>query len=231
MSCEPSACPVPSVEGYLDHLAEHVLPARTALARGHLIAHAPDGSGPPGSGDVSRFSPVDGAAHAYAARATTAAILETAMRDLDATSRLVTVASLRPWAVTRVETMAPLRLADLRDPILADLGIEPENLTAATPEHYGCTRSWAQGIHDLGYDGIVWHSRQASLHRRLMESRHGLAEELLTHGQVEAFVAWMPPAATPFLRPLATPLALAPDGEPDALVADLASLLGIYLEH
>lgn len=63
--------------------------------------------------------------HAYVARLASAAVLETALRDLTEDDRNVFVPTLSGWAVAQVTTTADLRLADLRDDALAALAFGP----------------------------------------------------------------------------------------------------------
>ena len=137
---------------------------------------------------------------------------------------------LAGWAVSQVTTVVSARLADLRDPALAALEVRPEQLTMAGPVHYRCTGQLAAALHAAGFDGAVWHSRQAGLYRARVRQQGGLARTLLTHAPVEAFVFWVEPGRTLFLPGGNPPRRLLDGGRPDPLVVDLAALLGLHLE-
>lgn len=221
---EPSARLVAAVTG-------HVLPAGSDLARGHRTDQAAVGFPPAGAGRPGRFSPLPGVAHTYLARLASAAVLETALRDVMSEAPLVTRPHLAGWAVSNVTTTRPVQLADLRGPALAALELRPEQLTTAGPAHYGCTGRWAAALHADGFDGVIWHSRQAALHRKRVEQVGGLAKLALTHAAVEVIVYWGRPnddllapggsGVVPLLRS---------DGSPDRLVVELAALLGLHVE-
>jgi RES domain-containing protein len=230
--CRGRSCPVAEPSARLvAAVAGHVLPAGTDLARGHRTDQAAAGFPPAGAGRAGRFSPLPGVAHTYLARLASAAVLETALRDVTAAAPLVTRPHLAGWAVSNVSTTRPVALADLRGPALAALELRPEQLTTAGPAHYGCTGRWAAALHAAGFDGVIWHSRQAALHRARVEQVGGLAQLALTHAAVEVMVYWgrddddlLAPGGS------ASASLLRPDGSPDRLVTELAALLGLHLE-
>ncbi|TYL45643.1 RES family NAD+ phosphorylase [Nocardioides sp. BGMRC 2183] len=128
----------------------------------------------PGYGDA-RFSPFDSPSGdrvptLYLGDTPLAALLETVFHDVHHSSaRLVFDTSLRDNLLAHVRLPADLRLADLRDSVLDDLGLERGQLVSSPAEHYPCTRRLSRHIHEVGtglemVDGIVWHSRQAELH-------------------------------------------------------------------
>jgi hypothetical protein len=128
----------------------------------------------PGFGDA-RFSPFDSVVgdrvpSMYLAETELGAMLETVFHDVHhRADRLVYEESLRKTLMAHVRTSAPIRLADLRDPALAALGIAREQVVSSGSEHYPCTRRLARRIHEVGadgqpVDGIIWNSRQAELH-------------------------------------------------------------------
>jgi hypothetical protein len=212
-------------------VAGHALPAGSDLVRGHRSDHAAAGFPPAGVGRPGRFSPLPGVAHTYLARLASAAVLETALRDVTSDSPLVLRPHLAGWAVSSVTTTRPLELADLRGPALAALELRPEQLTAAGPAHYRCTGGWAAALRAAGFDGVIWHSRQAALHRQRLEQIGGLAKLALTHAAVEVMVYWGRPDDD-LLAPGGSgpdPL-LHADGTPDRLVVELAALLGLHVE-
>jgi len=233
-ACADETCPVPSPDGRTDAVTGHLWARGTSLARGHPTHLSPAGFGPAGAGRAARFSPLTGVSHAYVARVETAALLETALRDVGGPDRTVYPPMLAGWSWGRVTTTADLRLADLRDGALAALEIRPDQLTTCSPRHYRCTGAWASALHTAGFDGAVWHSRQATMHRDALNARGGgLAAALLTHVAVEVAAVWSPPADQRVLvadpsgppRPL-----LDEDGRPDQLVLELAVLLDITVE-
>jgi hypothetical protein len=169
--------------------------------------------------------------HAYAARLASAAVLETALRDVNAQDRLVVAPQIVGWSVSQIATTRAVQLADLRDPALSALEVRPEQLTLTGPAHYRCTGQWAAALRDLGFDGIIWHSRQAALHRERAQQIGGLAQLALSHAAIEAFVYWGEPDDDLFASEGNAPInLLAPNGTPDRLVVDLAALLGLHLE-
>lgn len=116
-----------------------------------------------------------------------------------------------------------------RQPALADLGLSPGQLTTAGAIHYPCTGRWAAALHSAQFDGVWWHSRQASLYDEARQSG-GLAEVLLTHAAIEVGVIWAHPAAPGCLRVGEGVSTLLYHGEPDRLVLELAALLGLVVE-
>lgn len=224
-------CPVPDPTAVVDSVDSYTLAARTTMARAHRHRHDADGWPRPGAaGHPGRFSPLPDVAHAYTARVATAALLETALRDLTPSARTVFTPDLSPWAYTNVTTTADLRLADLRDPALETLGLHRDSLTAAPPPHYPCTGRWAGALHRAGFHGAIWHSRQADLHRD-RRYHDGLAKVLLTHSAIEVMVLWAPPTPTDLLTRADEPVRLLDDdGRPARIVLELSALLGIVVE-
>jgi hypothetical protein len=169
---DPSACPV---------LPEADLPPLPAaiIAAGRPLFRCYDGTWGydepnPGYGDA-RFSPFDSPSGnrvptLYLGDTQLAALLETVFHDVHQSStRLVFDTALRDNLLAHVRLPSDLRLADLRDPVLNDLGLERNQLVSSPAEHYPCTRRLARHIHEIGtglemVDGILWHSRQAELH-------------------------------------------------------------------
>lgn len=231
-ACRGRSCPVAEPSGRLvAAVTGHVLPAGSDLARGHRTEHAAVGFPAAGVGRPGRFSPLPGVAHTYLARLASAAVLETALRDVTADASLVTRPHLAGWAVSNVATVRSVRLADLRGPALAALELRPEQLTTAGPAHYGCTVRWAAALHAAGFDGAIWHSRQAAFHRQRVEQVGGLARLALTHAAIEVMVYWGRPDDD-LLAPSGSGLVplLRADGSPDRLVVELAALLGLHVE-
>lgn len=229
--CGTATCPVPAPSDTLvGNVADYLMPRATSLARGHTHRHPPDAMPPPGVGSPGRFSPLPDVAHTYVARTATAALLETALRDVTPAASTVYRPDLAPWAYTNVTTTAALHLADLRDDALGDYGIPRASLAAAPPSHYRCTRRWASALHAAGFHGVIWHSRQADLHHAA-QATHGLAATLLTHSPIEVAVIWTPPAATQPLATAGTPTRLIDGrGHVARLVIELAVLLDVVVE-
>ena len=128
----------------------------------------------PGYGDA-RFSPIDDPAGGgrlpsmYLAATPTAALLETVFHDVHHDSgRIVYERNLRGMLLAHVRAPAVARLADLRDPKLARLGLHREQVVSSDAEHYPCTRrlaiaALAQAHGRRSVHGLIWHSRQAEL--------------------------------------------------------------------
>lgn len=131
-------------------------------------------------------------------------------------------------SVARVVTRALPETA-LRDPALADLDIDRDALAGAPTRHSPCTGRWATAPHATGFDGALWHSRQADLHRAAQRDR-GLAAALLTHVPVEFAVLWRPPAPDDVRETPSDPQPLWDGAGPSRLVVEFAALLGLILE-
>ena len=128
----------------------------------------------PGYGDA-RFSPIDDPAGGgrlpsmYLAATPTAALLETVFHDVHHDSgRIIYEHNLRGMLLAHVRAPAVARLADLRDPKLARLGLHREQVVSSDAEHYPCTRRLAvaalgQAHGRRSVHGLIWHSRQAEL--------------------------------------------------------------------
>lgn len=158
----------------------------------------------PAKGDT-RFAPIDEVAHVYLARTTFAALLESAFHDAAPPAPRLPEAVIAPWSEADVVLTADVRLIDLRDPALAELGLDRSQLTATTAAHYPCTRAWAQRLHGRHVGGqpthgLVWHSRQLELHTRAAAQRPALTE-LLDQHPAEVAVVWFPPASAELLAP------------------------------
>jgi len=185
-----------------------------------------------GSGNT-RFAPLEGARHGYFGATWTVALLESALHEASGPQPTIFLASLAGYAVGGVTLTSTLRLADLRDPELGRLGIGRSALVDTTPQHYPCTRMWAarlQGRHAGPHhlQGILWHSRQADLHRRAQTG--GLLADVLVHTPAEVAIVWHPPGpANPF-GAVGPPEPLVVDGAPSRLVTELSAALGIPIE-
>lgn len=118
----------------------------------------------------SRFAPLPGVGHVYLAASRTVALLETTFHDVHQDVPRIVYAStdLAGWQMTEVRTTADVRLLDLRDQQLERLGLRRDELVAAPPAHYPCTREWARtliGRRPGGATpaGLLWNSRVAEL--------------------------------------------------------------------
>lgn len=153
----------------------------------------------PGFGDA-RFSPFDDASGRrvpalYLADSPAAALLETVFHDMAAgPGRVVYERMLVQKLLAHVLLPRAARVFDLRDPVLAGLGIPRSAVASGPAEHYPCTRRLARDLLTSGSGpnndtdpgastdpdtrpaGILWHSRQAEL------AGHGGAEVLVIFG-------------------------------------------------
>ena len=169
MNCpDPGNCPVarPDVP---KHLRSHVIKAGTSWF--NVSRHA-EVFNSTGVGD-SRFSPLpatDGQPipHIYLAQNHVGALLESALHDVWGATATIQRTDLRGRCLRRVTCLTDLRVIDLRDDQLDHYGIGREQLIASPPEHYACTRRWAQqraqaSIGGQPTAGFIWHSRQVEV--------------------------------------------------------------------
>lgn len=230
---DPDSCPVPSPgEVDLRRLSSMVLAAGTALRRGYKARYRPDLAVPavdelPPPIRMSRFAPVIGAAHAYVARREIAALLESVLHDVVPGQPRIRWPQLHLWSITHVTLRHDLRLIDLRDDALTMLGLEREQLVAADPGHYLCTREWARRLHGRHVGGrptfgLVWHSRQAEIHAD--QGVRPILADVLVGEQAEVAILW-PGRGQEALRVDAEPVGLG-HGRGLELVKDIANLLG-----
>lgn len=148
----------------------------------------------PGFGNA-RFSPFnseqDGkrVSAIYLAETPEAALLEGSLRDVDVDG--VPEAEEESFhGLLHVELLASedMKVADLRDPQLDDLGLKRPAISSSPSQHYPCTRTVAKAIHasPQNLSGIIWHSRQVEVSRLPRVSVIVLYEERLGQGR-EAF--------------------------------------------
>ena len=156
-----------------------------------------------------------------------AALLESALHSLVPDSPRIQWPQLVHWSLSRVTLGHDVRLIDLRDPVLAVLGVERSQLVATDPAHYPCTRRWAErlvGWHVGGKPtvGLLWNSRQAEIHAA--QGVRPLLADVLVGEQAEVALLW-PTARQRLLVADGNPMPLSA-GQGLALVQDLANLLG-----
>lgn len=187
---------------------------------------------PPGTGDT-RFAPLPGTSHGYFGATRTVSLLESALHSASGPDPTIYLVELAAYEVSEIELIADMRLFDLRDDQLMRLGIARSALVDTTPNHYRCTRAWAERLHHRrpgGYEvsGILWHSRQADLHARAHPD--GLLADVLRHGQVEVGVVWHPPGPPAPFAATGAVEALVAEGRPTRLVTELSALTAIPIE-
>lgn len=180
---------------------------------------------PAGVGN-GRFSSLEGRGHTYVARQRSAALLESVFHEASGPNPRIYRSQLADHQIVRLHVVDPVRVLDLRDPALAELGLERSQLTAANPLHYPCTRSVAERIVGTkGTAGLVWTSRQGSLHAE--RNRDGLAAEVLRHDSLDVAVLYTPDHSGRIEMIDAEPLMQA--DEPSRFVVELANLLRIAI--
>lgn len=234
-ACGRDDCPVPQPRSAdLRRLRTHTLPAGTRLRRGHKLTHPDPSELVPAAGDT-RFAPLEGVRHVYAAATTFAALLESAFHDAAPPAPRMPVAMLGQWSEAEVALRRGVRLIDLRDPELDRLGIPRTALVATSAAHYPCTRQWARVLHNRrvgGHQthGLIWHSRQSELQARALDHRPALRELIDTHPAWVA-VLWAPPAPARLLRATGRGLGRLDRGDGDRYVTDLVALLGVVAQE
>lgn len=159
--------PIPTTD-VLRHLHTVTWRAGLSLRRGHKRTHTDPTELVPGVGDT-RFAPLRGVAHASVAGTTFAALLESALHDAAPPEPRVPEVVLSRWDEAGVVLTTDVRLIDLRDQALKNLGLDRGPLTATSAAHYPCTRVWAERLHGRQVGGqvthgLVWNSRQLELH-------------------------------------------------------------------
>lgn len=89
-----------------------------------------------------------GIGHVYAGVTSVVALLETAFHEVGPgrTNQIDVATDLQGWHQRLLAPQRPLRLADLRDNQLEQLGVARSQVISTTPVHYVCTREWAQRI-------------------------------------------------------------------------------------
>ncbi|HEV2362083.1 MAG TPA: RES family NAD+ phosphorylase, partial [Acidimicrobiales bacterium] len=149
-----------------------IIPSGQRMFHACFFRHGYD-SFNPGLGR-SRFAPIaDGHGHSvatlYLAEDEGVALLESVFHEVTPSGeRVIRERDLRVRGLAHVAPPAPLRLVDLRDSALTELGIERAGLVTTRAAHYPCTQEWAAWFHTNGVrgrevDGLLWHSRMAEL--------------------------------------------------------------------
>jgi hypothetical protein len=229
--CGRTTCPVPDPSPKrLAHLRTVTIAAGTELRRGVKTSHPDAARLVPGLGRT-RFAPLDGVSHAYVARTTFAALLESALHEAAPPAPRVYEAQLALWTVQTVALTDDVRLVDLRDAELARAGIGRAELVATTAQHYPCTRRWARALHGRSIgaqmtQGLLWHSRQSELHALALDGRPAL-QELIDEHPAEVAILWAPPGPADILTTVAAGLGPLDAGPGRAYIDDLVALLGI----
>ena len=171
---DPDGCPVA-----IDKLAVIMEAGSLTTAqlsqnqRWHRVYDARDGHSRPNAGyGDTRFAPFDARRSGervptlYIAQSLEAALLETSLHDIHATTPRV-VAEMALLGKLHAHLFPPrdLFLIDLRDDQLSQLGLMRGEVSSSPAEHYPCTRLIARELHARSdqVDGIIWHSRQAEL--------------------------------------------------------------------
>lgn len=222
--CGQVDCPI--VEpGRIDRrsLRTHVLPAGSEWFRVARSEHGEQPFTPPDTGN-GRFSPLGERGHTYIAEQRTASLLESALHEAAGPNPRIYAAMLRGVVLTRLRLGKPAKLVDLRDPALAELGIERDALTGADAQHYACTRLVAQRVVGAKSTvGLVWTSRQGVLHAE--RNPDGLASEVLRHASLDVAVLYSPDVVGRVDVLQVDQLVV--DGVPIRFVLELANLLRI----
>ncbi len=224
--CGQADCPIIRPDA-IDRrqLRVHTLPAGSEQFRAARSTYGASVFTPAGMGD-GRFSPFPEHGHTYIAEHRSAAILESALHEADGPNPRIYRAALAAYDLHRVRFTHPIRLIDLRDPALADLGTERSQLTGALARHYPCTRAVAERIAGTkSTAGLVWTSRQGALHAE--RNRDGLASEVLRHQSLDVAVVYEQPFLGQIEIVESEPLVVA--GEPTRFVTELANLLRIAM--
>lgn len=173
-----------------------------------------------------RFSPLANRSHLYMAEQRSAALLESALHEADGPNPRIYAATLQAYALHRIRFDEGLKLLDLRDPALADLGLTRGQLTDAGPRHYPCSRRAAQYVAGTkGTVGLLWTSRQGTLHAQ--RNQDGLAAEVLRHESLDVAVVYQPDFGARI--DIIETEALLTDQKPTRFVIELANLLQIAI--
>lgn len=173
----PDSCPVPDPPTGIasDDLLLAELPENAPVCRSYELKWGYDSLNP-GFGDT-RFAPIATEAglvvpSLYAGADDVSALLESVFHEVhhSVADRIIYEAVVRNWGLAFVRLPRALSLVDFRDHALTTLGISRDALLTTTAEHYPCTREWATWLHGSIVrgdrpEGILWHSRQAELHR------------------------------------------------------------------
>lgn len=122
----------------------------------------------PDPGVSSRFRPFVArrrtVATLYGSKSVEGALSETLFQAVPTAGpdRRVRLSSLGAWSISYLEPLRELRLADLRDPALAAIGMTREELIESPATAYPQTAAWAEALYrsPLAPDGLIWNARQ-----------------------------------------------------------------------
>jgi uncharacterized protein YjiS (DUF1127 family) len=116
-----------------------------------------------------RFAPVitldgDNVPVLYAGSTDRCALAESTFHDVPddiSTRTQVSAARLRAMRLSTLRSEVDLRLADLTDRALPDLGVTRAELIGCGPAAYPATALWGTAAWQTGFDGVVWNSRRS----------------------------------------------------------------------
>lgn len=170
----PATCPVPTPGVGVDarRVRLSTVDAGTTFYRVYELKYGYDAFNP-GLGDT-RFAPFGAAGTPvptlYGGADEETVLLETVFHDVHHAvgSRVIRERDLLNRGLAFLSSETALRLVDLRDEALTDLGLDRHQVVSTTAAHYPCTREWAVWCHARRPGGrppagIVWNSRQAEL--------------------------------------------------------------------
>lgn len=142
------------------------LPAGETVFRVHSKNRTGDQFNP-GMGAPTRFTFFGNPAVPvlYAAATAQAAIAESLLHDVPLTGGQLLPSSYRGKRISRVGVNRELRLASFLGLGLRRLGVSADQVTTTAAAHYDRTVLWAQAVHDAGFDGLVYMSRQCNSDR------------------------------------------------------------------
>ncbi len=180
---------------------------------------------PSGIGN-GRFSPLSDRSHTYVATQRSAALLESALHEAAGPNPRIYRSQLQRFALSHVQFSAAIRVIDLRDDALLELGLDRSQITGANARHYPCTRAVAERIAGTkGSSGLLWTSRQGALHAE--RNRDGLASEVLRHESLDVAIVYSPDFSGSLLTIGSDPLLV--NDQPTRFVLELANLLRIAI--
>ena len=122
--CGRGDCPIVEPDA-IDRrsLRVHTRDVGTPWFRATRHEHATSPFTPSGIGN-GRFSPLDGRGHTYLAEQRSATLLESVLHETAGPNPRIYAARLDQFSLCRVRLTRPVRLVDLRDDALRDLGLD-----------------------------------------------------------------------------------------------------------